>query len=374
MKIGINARVLSSPSLRGWNRYTLNLIMALGDEGAELVLYSDRQLSDVHAARLPLDQCEIKVSPRMRYPTWEQHWLPRQCASDRVEVLHCPVNFGLPWSRPCPTVLTLHDSIDVANPPPLPRRLAPSAIVTNVYHWVARTRASHIITPSAYSKDDLIRYLRVSPDRITIVHEAADPRFHGLVADEERTRVRARYELQRPYVFYVGGWEGRKNVPFLVRAFAAAQLSDTDLLLAGGTQVEIGEMTALATSLGVADRMRLVASVPDEDLTALYAEALCFAYPSVYEGFGLQLCESMAVGCPTLACRATSLPEVLGDGGDTFRGEDPGELTELLRRVERDGPYRDSLAQRAERRGREFSWQQTALDTVAVYGTLMEAR
>ena len=374
MKIGINARVLSSPSLRGWNRYTLNLIMALGDEGAELVLYSDRQLSDVHAARLPVDRCEIKVSPRMRYPAWEQRWLPRQCASDHVEVLHCPVNFGLPWSRPCPTVLTLHDSIDVANPPPLLRRLAPSALVTNVYHWVARTRASHIITPSAYSKDDLIRYLQVSPDRITIVHEAADPRFHGPVADEERTRVRARYELQRPYVFYIGGWEGRKNVPFLVRAFAAAQLSNTDLLLAGGTQVEIGEMTALATSLGIADRIRLVASVPDEDLPALYAEALCFVYPSVYEGFGLQLCESMAVGCPTLACRATSLPEVLGEGGDTFGSENPGELTQLLQRVARDGSYRDSLAQRAERRGREFSWQQTARDTVAVYGNLVGAR
>jgi glycosyltransferase involved in cell wall biosynthesis len=175
-------------------------------------------------------------------------------------------------------------------------------------------------------------------------------------------------------VFYVGGWEGRKNVPFLVRAFTAAQLSDTDLLLAGGTQVEIGEMTALATSLGVANRMRLVASVPDEDLPALYAEALCFVYPSVYEGFGLQLCESMAVGCPTLACRATSLPEVLGEGGDTFESADPGELTRLLQRIARDGSYRDSLAQRAERRGREFSWPQTARDTVAVYGNLVGAR
>ena len=291
-----------------------------------------------------------------------------------MEVLHCPVNFGLPWRRPCPTVLTLHDSIDVANPPPLLHRLTPSAIRTSAYHWVARTRASHIITPSAYSKDDLIRYLRLSPERITVVHEAADPRFHDPVSDEERTRVRTRYDLQRPYVFYIGGWEGRKNVPFLVRAFAAAQVPDTDLLLAGGSQAEIGEMTALATSLGVADRMRLVAAVPDEDLPALYAGALCFVYPSVYEGFGLQLCESMAVGCPTLACNATSLPEVLGDGGDTFQRQDPGELTEQLQRVARDGSYRDSLAERAARRGREFSWGQTALDTLAVYDTLVGAR
>ena len=77
MKIGINARVLSSPSLRGWNRYTLNLIIALGDEGADLVLYSDAELADVHAARLPVDRCEIRISPPMRYPTWEQSWLPR---------------------------------------------------------------------------------------------------------------------------------------------------------------------------------------------------------------------------------------------------------------------------------------------------------
>jgi glycosyltransferase involved in cell wall biosynthesis len=374
MKIGINARVLSSPSLRGWNRYTLNLIMALGDEGADLVLYSDGQLSDVHTARLPADRCEIKVAPPMRYPAWEQSWLPRQCVGDHVEVLHCPVNFGLPWRRPCPTVLTLHDTIDVANPPPVRRRLTPSALVTNAYHWVARTRASHIITPSAYSRDDLIRYLRLSPERITVVHEAADPRFRGPVSGEARTGVRTRYELTRPYVFYVGGWEGRKNVPFLVRAFGAAQLSDTDLLLAGGTQPQIGEMTALAKSLGIANSVRLVAAVPDEDLPALYAEALCFVYPSVYEGFGLQLCESMAVGCPTLACRATSLPEVLGNGGDTFQGDDPGELTDLLQRVAHNGSYRDSLAERAERRGREFSWKHTAKETLRVYGTLVGAR
>ena len=133
-------------------------------------------------------------------------------------------------------------------------------------------------------------------------------------------------------------------------------------------------MIALAQSLGVADRLRLLGWITDEELPALYAEALCFVYPSVYEGFGLQLCEAMAVGCPTLASNATSLPEVLGDGGATFDPNDPVTLASLLRRVADEPAYRAELADRAKRRSASFSWRTAAESTAAVYRRVIAER
>ena len=112
LRVGINARLLHAPDLRGWNRYTGNLLAALAARGVELVLYSDRPPHESHLARLPEGSYQIRVAPSMYYPIWAQHWLPRQCARDRVDLLHTPFHFGLPWSSPCPRVLTLHDAID----------------------------------------------------------------------------------------------------------------------------------------------------------------------------------------------------------------------------------------------------------------------
>jgi glycosyltransferase involved in cell wall biosynthesis len=372
MRVGVNARLLHAPTLRGWNRYTVNLVAGLGALGVDLVLYTARPLSDVHGERLPRERCTVRASGPMRYPMWEQVWLPRACVTDRVDVLHCPVNFGLPWRRPCPTVLTLHDAID-ATLPAARRLAAPGSWLTAAYHWVARTRASAIITPSGHSRDDLVRRLGIRPERITVVPEAADPRFGAPPPGEVRHRVRQRHGLTKPYVFYVGGWEERKNIPFLIEAFAQAQLGDTELVLAGGGDDRATALRDVAADLGVAERVRLVGEVPDQELPTLYAEARCFVYPSRHEGFGLQLCEAMALGCPTLAARATSLPEVLGHGGDTFDPEEPAELISLLERVIRDEAYRAELADRATDRSRAFSWERTARATVAVYQRLLHA-
>jgi glycosyltransferase involved in cell wall biosynthesis len=117
----------------------------------------------------------------------------------------------------------------------------------------------------------------------------------------------------------------------------------------------------------VADRVRLLGWVDDADLPALYSEALCFVYPSKYEGFGLQLCEAMAVGCPTLAANATCLPEILGAGGETFRIDSSDELSNLLRRICDEEEFRARLSRRASSRSKEFSWHGTAVETMKVY-------
>lgn len=377
LRVGFNARLLFEPRVRGWNRYTTNLLAELPPLGVHPVLYSDREVHPKYLAPLPEGGYTVRVSPPMGYVGWMARWLPSRCREDRLDVFHSPFNFGLPPWSPCPRVLTLHDAIfhvyRMARQTPR-QRWSPAAIKSRLDHWIARTRADRIITVSQAAKSDIVEALGVPAEKVAVIHEAPDPTFRAPVPDEARREVRRRHRLPERYFFYVGGWEDRKNIPFLLRAFAQARPEGVALVLAGGRDDQRADLTALAESLGIGDRLNLLGWVEDEDLPALFAEALGFVYPSMHEGFGLQLCEAMAVGCPCLAARATSLPEVLGSGGETFGLDDTAELEGLLRRVADDPSFRDDLAGRARVRAGDFSWARTAEATAALYRQLAEGR
>jgi glycosyltransferase involved in cell wall biosynthesis len=376
MKIGFNARLLSAPSLRGWNRYTVNLLAELTALEVQVILYADQPIHLSHLERLSAGSYQVRVAPPMRYLQWEQVWLPQQCAVDQVDILHCPFNFGLPWFSPCPRVLTLHDAIDqVYYGPQLSwgERLSAGHLLNQAYSWIARTCAERIITVSHHSKQDLIQSLQIPKEKISVIYEAADERFHRLISEDHIQAVRSRHQLNKPYIFYIGGWEKRKNIPFLIEAFAEANVPGVELVLAGGQPTQKTALQELARSLGVGDRLHCLDWVDDADLPTLYAGAHCFVYPSEYEGFGLQICEAMAVGCPIVAANATCLPEVLGSGGVTFGLSDTQELAKLLHPLSTDLDYRTELKNKAKRRSNEFSWHMTARETMKIYRSMMSA-
>ena len=360
LRVGFNASLLSVPTIRGWNRYTVNLLTELAGMGLNLFLYSSAPLHEVHLRNLPSGSYQLRVSPAMRLPFWQEYWLPRQCKADALDVFHTPYHFGLPRRAPCACVMTLHDAID-AEQSALDVLRSPRAWI---YQKLARKRAHHFITVSESSKADLVRIWGISPDAITVTYGAAAAIFHRLTGSSGAT-VRRKHQLAAPYILYYGGWEKRKNIPFLVRAFAAANLGCVDLVLAGAHPSQKAAVAELARAIGVEQRVRLLGAVDDEDLPALCANALCFVYPSSHEGFGLQVCEALAVGCPTLVARATSLPEVVGDGGVTFALDDTSELMRLLERMTNDPAWRAGLAEKAKLRSRSFSWRFTAEKTVA---------
>ena len=303
MRIAVNATPLAASQPRGWARYTVNLLAALPRHGVRPVLLARGPLNPDLLARLPDGSFDVETAPPMFYSRWEQWWVPQTCQAVRADLYHCPFNFGVPAVCPVPRVLTLHDAIDhVCHAPQTPWRkwLSKEGISSRTYLLIARKVAEHVITVSEQARGDLIRKLRLRPDRVTVVPEAADPAFLVPVTEAAKDAVRSRWGLIRPYVFYVGGWEERKNIPFLLRGFATAGLTGVELVLAGGRDEERVELDKLAAELGIADRLQLLGFVPEPDLPAVYAAALGFVYPSRYEGFGLQLVEAMAVACPVL--------------------------------------------------------------------------
>ena len=372
MRVGFNARLLAAADLRGWNRYTVNLLAQLPALGVEPVLYSDQRIHPAHLQRMNIGMDALRVGEVRPYVRWEQQWLPSQFRRDGIDLFHAPANFGLPLRSSVPRVLTLHDAIDAAYYIPrqsLKERLRVNALRSRLTQAVSRIAADRVITVSPHAREDLTRWLGIPASKIRVTAEAADPIFEAEVTAEQRSEVRRHHALNRQYFFYIGGWEGRKNVDFLVKAFAESGVNKdgVELVLAGGKAAEVARLNDTTATLGVAGHVRALGWIEDAELPALYAEALALVYPSEYEGFGLQVCEAFAVGCPVLAARVTCLPWVVGAGGETFALDDTAELISLMRKVARDPGFRAELSRRAVERSREFSWKKTAEATIEVY-------
>ncbi|MGL4422793.1 MAG: glycosyltransferase family 4 protein [Gemmataceae bacterium] len=377
MRVGFNARLLTTPGLRGWNRYTINLLAELPAHGVQPVLFGPAPIHPDHLARGPGGSFEMCIAPPMRTLQWEHVWLPRQLRDLGIDLFHTPYHYGVPLWAPCPCIITLHDAIDIQFYRPLTpwrTKLRPIWLYDQLRAWQARTSVDSVISVSEHAKADIARRLRISHSRITVTYEAADPHFHAPIAPAQIEQVRQRFGLHRPYFFYVGGWEERKNLPFLVAGFAAAELPHVELCLAGGSPTQRQSLLAQAETLGVRDRLKLCDWVDEADLPALYAGARGYIAPSFYEGFGLQLCEAMATGCPVLASAASCHPEILGTGGDTFSLKDPTELGTQLRRLATDDSHYEELQRRARARSTDFSWARCAAATAAVYHKTLQHR
>jgi glycosyltransferase involved in cell wall biosynthesis len=270
--------------------------------------------------------------------------------------------------RGVPTVLTVHDLIFHH----LPQHHKP----LNRWYlgWTMPLycrRADHIIAVSEATRRDLIEIYGVSPEKVTVVLEAADPRFQPPPAAAV-TAARARYKLPDDYVLYLGTIEPRKNLIRMLHAWS-------DLYQAGEAPpwVIVGQHGWLSDDFYAALKaspsrgaVRFTGYVEDADLPALYAGATTFVFPSLYEGFGLPPLEAMACGAPVLCANTSSLPEVVGDAALTVDPTDTDALRTSLRRMLRNADLRAELRTRGLERAAQFSWKRAARETLAVYRSL----
>ena len=210
MRVAINAAPRPPRNLGRWCTWTCRP-PSPGTGFAQLLARGP--LNPDLLARLAAASFEVEIAPPMFYPRWEQWWVPRTCRSVRADLYHCPLNFGVPAVCPVPRVLTLHDAIDqVFYAPRTPWRkwLTKAGIISRTYLLIARTVAEHVITVSEHARGDLIRKLRLRPDRVTVIPEAADPAFLEAVTEAAKDAVRSRWGLTRPmFSTWAGGRNGR---------------------------------------------------------------------------------------------------------------------------------------------------------------------
>jgi glycosyltransferase involved in cell wall biosynthesis len=245
----------------------------------------------------------------------------------------------------------------------------------NIEHCMRGTvlavkRADAIIAISEHTKGDLVRHFGASADGVTVTHLAAGGAFKR-VSDEARlSAVRSRYGLPESFVLFVGSLEPRKNVETLFRAYGMLPLGvrrRLKLVVAGGRGWMNEGMQDGLGSLGISGDVLFAGYVAQEDLPALYSLATVFAYPSLYEGFGLPVLEAMACGCPVVASNVSSIPEVTGGAAMLLDPRDAEGMARSMAAVFEDRGLSADLSARGMERSSGFSWERCARETLEVY-------
>ena len=366
VRIGIDTHAAEGdPSGNG--SYIRGLVQALArlDEDVEYVLYA---LDPGHGFYAEFHG-HSRVAVRGLWPRTALARIPLSLAvasqRDRLDALHVQY-VGPPYHRGA-LVVTIHDLAFLRIPEAFPR---PQSVRLR---WQVRAnarRAAVVITDSQHSKRDIRRAYGIAEEGIDVIPLAADPRLAPARDALAVETVRRRFGITHRYVLSVGRLTARKNLLGLLRAFERVRpglAEPAQLVIAGPRDFGADALDrAIASSAWATDVLR-VGAVNGDDLPVLLSGATAFAYPSVFEGFGLPPLEAMACGVPVICSNTTSLPEVVGDAAVTFDPSRTDDIADALRRVLTDPALRADLAGRGPARAAHFSWRTTAELTLAAY-------
>ncbi len=361
MHVAIDAR-LAHYSAGGIARYTLELATSLASTAPQhrfTLLRSGRQRRGLPSAH-NLRSVAVLTPPHHR---WEQLTLALEVLRLRPDLLHSP-DF-IPLSRRSfRSVITVHDLGFLR----FPETLTPDS--RRYYGQVgdAVRGADLTIAVSRHTARDLIELVGAPEDRLRVIYNGVSKRFRPIESEAQLTAVRARYGLHKPYVLFLGTFEPRKNVTTLVRAFGLGRMRhDVLLALVGRRGWLYQPIFETIDELELGAHVRVVDDADPEDLPALYSAAEVFAFPSLYEGFGLPPLEAMACGTPTVVAETSSLPEVVGDAALSHQPTDAEGLADGLLRLLEDDALRDTLIRKGRERAARFTWTECARRTLAVY-------
>jgi glycosyltransferase involved in cell wall biosynthesis len=288
-----------------------------------------------------------------------------------LDVVHDPVGVMPLLLTSAVRVVTIHDAIPYVFPQTSTR------FDQLVYHrWLptAVRAAGAVITDSQSAREDIVTYLSVSPERVTATPLAADRRFR-LPDAAGVAPVLSRYGIARPYILYVGALESRKNLPRLLEAYSRLRRwsSQWRLVIVGARKWKTSPIFDTVQALGLEPHVTFTGFVEDEHLPALYAAADLFAFPSLYEGFGLPVLEAMACGAPVVTSNTSSLPEVAGDAAILVDPTNVEQIAEAMWLVLSQPALAAALREKGLARAAQFTWERTARETAAVYARAVES-
>jgi glycosyltransferase involved in cell wall biosynthesis len=307
------------------------------------------------------------ITPKLKYYSIrEQIQLPRILRDHKVDLLHSP-HFMLPLMRPCASVVTIHDVIGLTWKEDLRSRIG-----RVYYRWMisaAVRLADRIITDSKFSRDDIVRCLGVDREKLKVVYPGISPDFQQVNDNVQLENIRTKYRIQNDYIVYTGIYKPRKNHAALLRAFQSFLSSErhANLVLVGPLSEGEQELRRLADELGIREKVIFTGFVNDCELRTLYSAAKVYACPSLYEGFGFTVLESMACGTPVVCSADTSLPEVAADAALYANPRNPEEFALALHNAFTNDNLRRALIEKGRQNLLRFDWANTARETLGVY-------
>ncbi|MGH9174524.1 MAG: glycosyltransferase family 4 protein [Vicinamibacterales bacterium] len=369
MRIAIDARKLHD---FGIGTYIRNILLGLArlDQTSEYIVLCRPE--DMEAAGGLGANFRAVAETAKPYSVSEQVRIPLRLARERAHLFHEP-HYVLPSATRCRAVVTIHDCIHLMFPQYLPGSLA--HFYARAVMWTAVRTSDRILTVSEASKRDILRFFDVPPEKVVVIYNAIDERFLAPPDEERMDRIRQRYQLDHPFLLYVGNIKPHKNLERLIDAFGLARargLGDLRLLIIGDELSKYPPLRRAVHRHQLDKYVRFLGFQPYDTLAGFYRLARAFAFPSLYEGFGLPPLEAMACGTPVVTSNVSSLPEIAGGAALLVDPYDPTSIADGITRAVTDEPLRQELARRGLDRAREFSWAQSAAATHRIYMEVLE--
>ena len=380
MRIGIDCRYILDPGRgeqTGIGHYTYYLVKNLLeiDRTNEYVLFfSSRLIRTFEFRKKNVEIRFFRFARFKRYlPFVYSHLLISAVLErEKLDIYHSPHNI-IPLKYKSASIITLHDLAIYKHPEWFPATIFSQDFSTKVLVPRSLERAEKIIVPSESTKRDVIELFNIPKDKIQVIYEGVEGKVGSMKYEVRSQDVKKKYNLSDNYILYLGTIEPRKNIVMLVKAFynliTTYNLQPTtyNLAIAGMKGWKYKDVFKTIKKLHLEKRVRYLGYVSHEEKIALMKGAICFVFPSLYEGFGLPILEAMSLGAPVITTRVSSIPEVVGDAAILIDPYKENDLTDALKKVVEDEGLRKKLSQKGELRAKKFTWEKTARETLEVY-------
>lgn len=368
MRIGIDTRMYSS-RYTGIGRYVKELVdhlLALDETNEYILFFNDPEYSNFLPPNARVGKRRAQAT---HYSIAEQTSFVSELNREMLDIAHF-THFNMPVLYRKPSVVTIHD-LSITKFPELMSRTSFVEKMAYTYTIKNAVKAAKIvICISENTKEDAIHLLGADVKKIRVIHEAVAEEFRPVTDTEKLSDIQKRLGITKPFVLYVGNFRAHKNLVMLVKAFNLLRNRhgvDAQLVLTGDSTQAPDELQQTIHSLGLDTHIIQPGYVADEDLPALYSAARVFAFPSLYEGFGLPPLEAMACGTPVVASNTSCIPEVLGDAALYAAPTDPDEFSAQIAKPFLEESVWKDLVDRGQQRVALYSWKKMAEQVLAVY-------
>lgn len=318
----------------------------------------------------PTNEKDLSAPKRL---IWDQYQMPQKAKFAQVDILHQPC-FSAPIFYSGKVVVTIHDIIAILYGKDIP--LFSRQFFSKIMPFSYR-RADKIIAISEHTKKDIIKYLKISPEKIIVIHSAADEMFNkGNISQEKILAMKKKYQINKNYLLHIGTLNPRKNLQFLIKVFSQVvnNLPDFQLVITGKKGWYYQGLFDQVKNLGLEDKVIFTGYIKDIDKPIFYQGATLFVFPSLYEGFGLPPLEAMSCGCPVISSNTSSLPEVIGNAGILLSPNDELSWVRSIKMILEDKKLQKNLAKQGLEQAAKFSWSRTAQETLRVYEELHHSK
>ena len=371
MHVGLNLVFLVPGETGGMETYARELIPRLVAERADLRLtaFVNREAAAAAGAPwgelIPSVTLPVNARNRVEWVEGEQRYLPRAASLHGVDLVHSLASTAPAWG-PFARVTTIHDLVYRIHPE---GHTGVRGLGMRVLVPLAARRSDRVIADSESTRRDLERYLGTAPEKIDVVPLGTGVSVAGPPTPE--ADLRARHALgDRPVVLTVAAQRPVKNHGPLIDALALIPAERRPLLVIAGPSYDDAYGAGLrerAAAAGVTRDVRWVGFAAGPDLEGLYALASVFAFPSLYEGFGLPVLEAMRRGVPVACSDRSSLPEVAGDAALTFGPESPPAIAAAIEEILTDPGEAELMRAAGRAQAERFTWEATARGTLRSY-------